>query len=95
MKAGFMFIEFFSEDCAIRELMLKNMVDTAGRVTDDDIECACALHAGHLRLQTHSQYLILLVHSNSGYAIMPQCHIFYIQGVTGGTDQTSGGCSLC
>jgi hypothetical protein len=38
MKAHFMFIKFFPEDCAIYELMLKNMVDTARRVTDDGIE---------------------------------------------------------
>jgi len=36
MKAHFTFINFFSEDCAIYELMLKNMVDTARHVTDDD-----------------------------------------------------------
>jgi hypothetical protein len=38
MKECFMFIKFFSEDCAIYELMLKNMVDTARHVTDEDIE---------------------------------------------------------
>jgi len=26
---------------------------------------------------------------------IPLCLIIYIQGVTGGTDQTSGECSLC
>jgi hypothetical protein len=42
MKAHFMFIKFFSEYCAIYELMLKNMVDAARHVTDEDIEqCMC------------------------------------------------------
>jgi hypothetical protein len=27
--------------------------------------------------------------------LLTQSRVFYIQGVTGGTDQTSGGCSLC
>jgi hypothetical protein len=38
MKAHFMFIKFFSEDCAIYELMLKNMTDAVRHVTDCDIE---------------------------------------------------------
>jgi hypothetical protein len=38
---------------------------------------ACALRAGYLRLQTHTQniYYLLLFHSNNGYANEPQCYV--------------------
>jgi hypothetical protein len=38
---------------------------------------ACALHAGYLRLQTHTQsiYNLLLCNSNNGCMIVPQCYV--------------------
>ena len=38
---------------------------------------ACALHAGYLRLQTHTHNMqdIILFHGNKGYANAPQCHV--------------------
>ena len=38
MKVLFMLDTFFSENCAIYELMLKNKVDPARQATDDDIK---------------------------------------------------------
>jgi len=38
---------------------------------------ACAMHAGYLRLQTHThrEYVILLSHYNNGYTNAPQCYV--------------------
>ena len=38
---------------------------------------ACALHAGYLRLQTHTQGLqyLLLFHGNNGCTNGPQCYV--------------------
>ena len=35
------------------------------------------------------------VYGKTGLGIRVSIIVCYIQGVTGGTDQTSGGCSLC
>ena len=49
---------------------------TAGQTTDDDM-CACALHAGYLRLQTHTHnmYYLLLFYSTYVCRNTPQCYV--------------------
>jgi len=39
--------------------------------------CACALHAGHLRLQTLTLNIeqLLLFYCISGFTIVPQCYV--------------------
>ena len=39
-------------------------------------------------------YVFFVTYSNY-YGKYSYCYYIYIRGVTGGTDQTSGGCSLC
>jgi len=39
--------------------------------------CACVLHAGYLRLQTHTQNMRYLLHfySSSGHSNAPPCYV--------------------
>jgi len=49
----------------------------------------------HYTNKTDHTHVVL--HTVMGHAIKKHIHTYitYIQGVTGGKDQTSGGCSLC
>ena len=48
---------FFCENRAVYEIMWKHRVRQAVLTWECD---ACALHAGYLRLQTHSEYVMLI-----------------------------------
>jgi len=65
-----------SEDRVVYELTWKNMVQP-NRPQITIQHGACALNAGYLRLQTHTQnmYYLLLFHDNNGYANAPQCFV--------------------
>jgi hypothetical protein len=64
---------FFFENLAVCEIMWKNIVHPES--PHMTVYSACALHAGNLRLQTHTQnmYYSLLSHCSNGYMNAPQC----------------------
>ena len=69
-------IFLFFENRTFFEIMWKSIVDPDMRQVTTRY-CACALHAGYLRLQTHTQNIkyLLLFYCNNGYAKQPQCDV--------------------
>jgi len=50
----------------------------------------------NIRWESHGKYMCVCVYIHIYMCVYIYIYIhIYIQGVTGGTDQTSGGCSLC
>jgi hypothetical protein len=69
-------VNFFFENRAVCEVMWKNMVQPdRPRMTVQ--YGVCALHAGYLRLQKHTQICnkTLLSHGDNGYTNAPQCYV--------------------
>jgi hypothetical protein len=56
----FKFNNIFSGNRAVYEIMWENC-GRAGKVTDDKLYGVCALHAGYLRLQTHTLRIWILI----------------------------------
>ena len=54
-----MFNNFFYENCAVYEILWKNMVEPDGSQMTIS-HGACAFHARKIRLHTHSECLILI-----------------------------------
>ena len=84
------YIYFFNS--AICDIMWKNFIQPRRpQITIWRMRIACWIAKA---TNTHSEYVILNpVYYNNVCINAPQS--YSIQGVTGGTDQTSGGCSLC
>jgi len=63
---------FFFENCAVYEIMWKNIVES-GRPHDN----MAHVHAGYLRLQTHTHNMwhVLLSYCNGGCSNAPECYI--------------------
>jgi hypothetical protein len=65
----FMFNNFFSENCAVNEIIGKNVVEQERPLMT--VQCMC------IACWTHSEYgILLLFHSNNVYANAPQCYIY-------------------
>jgi len=72
----FVFNNFIFEFGAVYEIMWKNTVES-GRPQMTIKQGACALHAGYVRLQTHTRdmQILLLFHCKSDCTNAPQCYV--------------------
>jgi len=77
----------------MNDISLKGLVQNTA--ADAEFRCYLPTYIHTYRTNTHTHiyinmhiYIYIYTHTYVGVGV-------YIQGVTGGTDQTSGGCSLC
>jgi hypothetical protein len=73
----FVFSNVFFENCAVFEIMWKIFEEPG--MPQMTIYGACALHAGYLRLETHTQNVqyLLLFHYNNGCKNAPLRYVIY------------------
>ena len=73
-----MFSNFFPDNCAVCEIMWKNMVEPVS-ATDDNIILRMRLACWITRAtDAHSEYVMLLLFNcNSCYANVPQCYVIH------------------
>ena len=74
-------VTFFSsfENRPVCEIMCKNIAEPDKPQMTIEYG-SCALHAGYLRLQTHTQNMqyLLLFHANNGWTNAPQCYVIRV-----------------